>query len=57
MGGVPSCSSERSQRPRPSFIIHLNFHDSLDDITEHFLHGRHDLRRAGEVLALNVFLQ
>ena len=38
-------------------LVHLHFHDGLDDVPEHFLHGLHDLRRAGEVLALNVFLQ
>ena len=38
-------------------LVHLHFHDGLDDVPEHFLHGIHDLRRAGEVLALNIFLQ
>ena len=39
------------------FLVHLYFHDLLDDIPEHFLHGRHDVGGAGKVLALNILLQ
>ena len=38
-------------------LVHLDFHDCLDDVAEHLLHRLHDLCRAGEVLALDVFFQ
>ena len=38
-------------------LVHLHFHDLLDNIPEHFLHGFHDVGGAGEVLALNILLQ
>ena len=38
-------------------LVHFHFHDLLDDIPEHFLHGFHDVSGAGEVLALNILLQ
>ena len=41
----------------PQFLVHLHFHHLLDDVTEHLFHSRHDVRRAGEVLALNILLQ
>ena len=44
--------------PLPAeFLVHLHFHDLLDDIPEHFLHGVHDVGGAGKVLALNILLQ
>jgi len=41
----------------PQFLIHLHFHDLLNDIPEHIFHGCHDVGGAGEVLALDVLLQ
>ena len=39
------------------FFVHLHFHHLLDHIPEHLLHGLHDLRCAGKVLALDVLFQ
>lgn len=56
IGGCVFCPSPLAPL-LAQLLVHLHFHDLLDNIPEHFLYGFHDISRASEVLALNILLQ
>lgn len=55
IGGCVFCPSPLAPL-LAQFLVHLHFHNLLDDVPKHFLHGFYDVDNAGEVLALNIHL-